>query len=79
MLRLQVQIGDAAAQPALQPQENPNLIDVGALSDIDQRMVSASASGSSATVAHPSGQFVVAQQGAPYFAVLCRGSLARHE
>ena len=39
MLRLQLQIGGAAAQPAPVLQDKPNLIDVGTLNDIDQRML----------------------------------------
>ena len=37
MLRLQLQIGDTT--PASPPLDNPNLIDVGTLNDIDQRML----------------------------------------
>ena len=39
MLRLQLQIGGAAAKPAPVLQDKPNLIDVGTLNDIDQRML----------------------------------------
>lgn len=38
-LRLQVQIGAAASTKDWHPGENPNLIDIGTLNDIDQRML----------------------------------------
>ena len=39
MQRLQLQIGEATAAPRQHPQDNPNLIDVADLNDLDRRML----------------------------------------